>query len=298
MATSPSLAVPVPREAGVDGPLAIICGGGALPVVVAQAAQRHGRDVVLFPIRGWADPATVAPFRHHWLAPVQAGRLLRLMRAEGCRDIVFIGSALRPPLRSLRLDWGTLRWLTRIVASYRGGDDRLLSAIARALESEGFRVVGAHEVAPEILMPAGSVGGRAPSTADQADIARGLELLHALGGFDVGQAVIVANGQVLAVEAVDGTDNMLAHVAALRERGRVHTPRGVGVLVKAPKAGQDRRIDLPAIGPKTVEGVAAAGLAGIAVVAGSAIIAEADKVTRMADAANVFVCGIEDRASS
>ena len=129
---------------------------------------------------------------------------------------------------------------------------------------------------------------------DTADIARGLALLRAIGPFDVGQAVVVADNQVLAVEAVDGTDNMLERIAELRARGRVATGKGAGVLIKAPKPSQDRRLDMPAIGPRTVEAAARAGLAGIAVVAGSTIIAEPQQVARAADAAKLFVYGIDE----
>jgi len=280
--------------AGVQqaSPLAIIAGGGSVPVAVAQAVERSGRRVVLFPVRGWADPAAVEKFTHHWLALVQAGRFLRLARAEGCRDIVFIGTALRPPFRSLRMDWLTLRLLPRILRAYRGGDDHLLSSIARGFEDYGFRVLGAHEVAPEILMPEGPIGSLRPSERDQADIARALALLIATGPFDIGQAAVVAENHVLAVEAAEGTDAMLGRIAELRVAGRIAAPSGTGVLVKAPKPQQDRRFDLPAIGPRTVDETARAGLAGIAVVAGGSIVAEPAALATAADKAKIFVVGI------
>jgi len=289
--------MPVPQAAALNigdaGPLAIIVGGGSIPVAVAEAVTRLGRRVVLFPVRGWADPAAVEAYPHHWIALVQAGRFQRLAHAEGCRDVVFIGSAVRPPFRSLRIDWGTLRWLAPIARSYRGGDDHLLSGIARMFEESGFRIVGAHEVAPDILMPEGRVGSLAPSDRDRGDIARGLALLEAIGPFDVGQAAVVANRTVLAIEGAEGTDAMLARIADLRAHGRIFTPAGVGVLVKAPKADQDRRFDLPTIGPRTVAEVARAGLRGIAVIAGGTIIAEPAEVAAAADKANVFVVGIK-----
>jgi DUF1009 family protein len=277
-----------------ERPLAIIAGGGAIPLAVAEAAMRRGRRVVMFAVRGWADPVTIQRYPHHWIALVQAGRFLRLARAEGCRDAVFVGTAVRPSFRSLRIDWTTLRLLPRIVRAYRGGDDHLLSSVARVFEDHGFRVVGAQEVAPEILMPEGAVGTMLPSQDDDRDIARALALLEATGPFDIGQAAVVAGNQVLAIEAAEGTDAMLARIAELRERGRISTPAGVGVLVKAPKPAQDRRLDLPAIGPRTVEEVARAGLAGIAVVAGGTIIAEPVAVASAADAARVFVFGVNE----
>ena len=275
-----------------QGPLAIVAGGGSIPIAVAEAVMRRGRRVVLFPVRGWADPAAVERFPHYWVAVGQGGRLARYAHAEGCRDMVLVGTALRPALTSLRLDWTTLRLLPEIWRAFRGGDDHLLSGVARIFHDLGFRIVGAHEVAPEILMPRGNIGTFGPEQRDLADIARGLALLRALGPFDVGQAVVVADNQVLAIEAVDGTDNMLERIAELRERGRVATGKGVGVLIKAPKPTQDRRLDMPAIGPKTVEAAARAGLAGIAVLAESTIVAEPPELARAADAAKLFVCGV------
>jgi DUF1009 family protein len=288
------------RHAAADeaeSPLALVCGGGALPAAVARAAERHGRRVVMFPVTGWAEPSLVEGRPHHWVALVQAGRFFKLLRQEGCRDIVFIGTAVRPPFSTLRIDWETLRALPGIWRAYRGGDDHLLSTIAAMLAGYGFRVVGAHEIAPEILIPAGLLGRRAPNARDDVDIARGLALLHAMGPFDVGQAVIVADNHVLGVEAAEGTDGLLARIADLRAAGRIATPVGVGVLIKAPKPEQDRRFDLPAIGPKTIAGVAKAGLAGIAVVAGGAILAEGAQVVQAADRENVFVVGVDDAQS-
>jgi len=276
-----------------DGPLALIAGGGSLPIAVADAVIAQGRRVVLFPIRGWADPAWVEKYPHCWLALAQVDRFLRRARAEGCRDVAFIGTAVRPPFRALRIDWGMFRLLPRVWRMYRGGDDHLLSGVVKVFEDHGFRILGAHEVAPEILVSEGPIGARAPSERDRADIARGLALLHAMGPYDVGQAAVVALNHVLAVEAAEGTDGMLARIAELRAAGRIPTPAGAGVLVKAPKPGQDLRIDLPTIGPRTVTEAARAGLAGIAIVAGQAIVAEPDAVARAADEAGLFVVGIK-----
>lgn len=279
----------------VEGPLLIVAGGGTLPFAVADAAMRRGRRVVLIALRGWADEAAVQRYRHYWIAVGQGGRLLRHARAEGARDVVFIGSLVRPPLRSLGIDWTTLRLLPALFRIYRGGDDHLLAGVAELFRDHGLHVVGAHEVAPEILIGPGKVGARGPSQRDLDDAARGLELLRATGPFDVGQGTVVANNQVLAIEAVDGTDNMLAHIAELRARSRIPTAAGVGVLVKAVKPGQDRRMDLPTIGPVTVKAAAEAGLAGIAVVAGSTIVAEPLEVARVADDTGLFVYGLEPR---
>ncbi|MGA8411417.1 MAG: UDP-2,3-diacylglucosamine diphosphatase LpxI [Xanthobacteraceae bacterium] len=275
-------------------PVAVVCGGGSLPATVADALVGQGRGVVMFPLHGWADPAAVERFRHHWIHIGQLGRFSRLARSEGCRDLVLIGTLVRPTIRQLRLDIETLRVMPRIIRAYRGGDDHLLSGIGRILEDYGFRLVGAHEVAPQILAPLGHVGRFAPTPRDEADITRGLALLAATGPFDVGQAAVVADGRVLAVEAAEGTDHMLAHIAEMRRGGRIRSAAGTGVLVKAPKPSQDRRFDLPTVGPSTVEHIAAAGLAGLAVVAGGVIIVEPARVMALADKANIFVAGVRD----
>jgi DUF1009 family protein len=279
--------------AGLE-PLAIICGGGSFPGAIAEAVARRGRRPVMFAVRGWADPKVIERYAHHWIAIGQAGRFFRLTRAEHCREALFIGTLLRPPLTQIRLDWQSIRLMPRMVQYFRGGDDRLLSGLAKLIEDGGVRMVGVRDVAPEIIVPEGVLGGLQPSARDYADIARGLKLIAALGPFDVGQAAIVANDHVLAVEAAEGTDNLLARIADLRRQGRVTIPSGVGVLVKAPKPGQDRRFDLPAIGPQTVENVARAGLAGVAVAAGSTIIAEPAQVIAAANRAKIFFVGVSE----
>jgi UDP-2,3-diacylglucosamine hydrolase len=277
-----------------NDPLAIICGGGGFPGAVAAAVASRGRRPVMFGLKGWADAAVIERYAHHWIAIGQAGRFFRLARAENCREVLFIGTLLRPPLAQLRLDWRTIMLLPHVISMFRGGDDKLLSGVAAIAESGGLRVVGVKEAAPEIFVPEGVLGRYRPSERDQADIARALTVIAALGPFDVGQAAIVANNNVLAVEAAEGTDQMLLRIAELRKVGRVTLPPGVGVLVKAPKPGQDRRFDLPSIGPRTIELVARAGLAGVAVTAGSTIVADPNEVSASADREKIFIAGVPE----
>jgi UDP-2,3-diacylglucosamine hydrolase len=279
-------------EPFVGRSIALICGGGAFPGAVADAMAQRGLRPVMFAIRGWADPKVVARYAHHWIALGQSGHFLRLARAEQCREGLFIGALLRPPVSKIRLDWHTIRRMPRIVRAFRGGDNRLLSGIARLLEEDGLRIIGVADVAPEIVVPEGVLGRHQPSPRDRADIARGLQMITALGPFDVGQGAVVANDHVLAVEAAEGTDNMLNRLVELRAQHRVTAAPGTGVLVKAPKPGQDRRFDLPAIGPQTVANAARAGLGGIAVAAGGAIIAEPAAMIAAADHAGLFVVGV------
>jgi len=274
-----------------EGPLGIICGSGSIPLAVAAAVERRGRRVMLFALRGFVDARAVAAYPHCWIAIGQFGRFRRLARAEGCRDLVLVGGLVRPAIRQVRLDWATLVEMPRIIRAFRGGDDHLLTGIGRILEGDGFRLLGAHEVAPDITAPSGALGRHRPDAGSAADIARGFEMLAAMSPFDVGQAVVIGKGHVLAVEAAEGTDAMLQRVAALREAGRIRLPRGVGVLIKAPKQRQDRRFDLPSIGPDTVLHAAQAGLAGIAVVAAGTIVAEPQRLVEAADANGLFVLG-------
>jgi len=278
--------------ASQEGPLALICGGGSLPLAVADFVSARGRQVLLFPLQGIARPEDYAQRPHTWIRIAKFGALARAARAAGCHELVLIGSMVRPSFWQLRFDLTTLMLLPRIAAAFRGGDDHILSSGARLIEEQGFRVLGAHEVAPEILVPEGPLGRAQPNERDRADIALGLDYLHATGPFDVGQAVVVVGRHVLAVEAAEGTDQMLERIAALRASGRIGASTVGGVLVKAPKRGQDRRFDLPSIGPLTVQGAVRAGLAGIAVVAGGSIVAEPSQLVQAADKANIFVVGL------
>jgi hypothetical protein len=274
-------------------PIGLIAAGGVMPFAVADAMIARGRSPVLFALKGACDTKRVERFRHHWIALGQLGRLLKLLRAEGCRDLLFIGSLVRPSLSEIRIDLGTLRMLSQIWASFRGGDDHLLSGIGRIFERDGFRMLGIKDVAPDLLVPRGGLTRIEPGEATVADIDKGRAVLRALGPFDIGQAVVVINGHVVAVEDIEGTDGLLARVSRLREQGRIRSPVGRGVLVKTPKSGQDLRFDLPTIGPRTVQGAAAAGLAGIAVAAGDTLLAEPEETIAAADRAGLFVMGVE-----
>jgi DUF1009 family protein len=279
------------RTAGeAEGPLGIICGGGSIPIAVARAVEARGRAVMLFPLHGFADKA-VERFPHHWVHLGAVGRLLSAMRKAGCRDIVLIGSLVRPRPWHVRFDLTTVFVLAKLVPHFRGGDDKLLKAVASMFEERGFRLIGAHEAAPEILMAEGIAGKVRPSVADGEDVDLGREVLGVMGPYDIGQAVAVAARHIVAVEAAEGTAGMLARIAELRSSGRLKLPARAGVLVKAPKPVQDRRVDLPAIGPDTVAQAKAAGLAGIAVEAGGTIVADMAALVRAADKAGLFVLG-------
>lgn len=270
----------------------IIAAGGPMPFAVADSLIANGREPVLFALKSLASPVDVVRYRHHWIPVGKLGALFRLLRAESCRDVVFIGTMVRPALSEIRLDLKTLRVMPQILKAFRGGDDHLLSSVGRIFEREGLHLRGISEVAPDLLMPAGCLTRRAPDVEAEADIAKGRALLGALSPFDIGQAVIIIDGHVIGVEGIEGTDGLLARIAQLRNEGRIRAKAGRGVLVKAPKNAQDLRYDLPTMGPRTVEGVVAAGLGGIAIAAGQSIVAEPQAMVAAADKAGVFVLGL------
>lgn len=273
-------------------PLAILCGGGDFPVHVARAAIQRGRDPVMVGIVGAADKRIEA-FPHFWVHMGEVGKLFRALKERGIVEIVIVGAMTRPEFADLRLDWGALRRLAGLASLFRGGDNRLLVGIARLFENEGVAVLGVQQIAPQLLVSPGALGALAPSAQALTDARKGGELIAALSPFDVGQAVVVANGRVLAIEAAEGTDSMLARIADLRAAHRLRFKGKAGVLVKAPKRGQDMRLDMPAVGPKTIEGAKNAQLEGVALAAGRVLIADRASFARAADEAGLFVFGLE-----
>jgi len=273
-----------------SGPLGIIAGAGTLPLSVARRAQECGHAPYILGFHGLADPG-ISEFAHDWMRWGEVGRMLRLLRKNRCKQIVIVGSVRRPRLTSLRIDTGLIRHARQIYQLTRGGDDAVLSRVVRFFEQHGFRVRGAHEIADDLTAPAGELTRSAPSAADRADITKALDVLRALGPHDVGQAAVAARGYVLAVEAAEGTDEMLRRCASLRQWGLKHRH---GVLVKVPKPGQELRVDMPTIGPRTLEMAAEAGLSGIAVAAGLVLLADPQELVEAADRRGLFVVGLDD----
>ena len=271
-------------------PLAIIAGGGTLPCAVAEAATSQGRDVHIIGIQGEAD-ADIARFPHTWLKWGEVGKLFATLTERDCRDLVIVGGVTRPDLANVKLDFGAIKTLPFLLSLGLGGDDSVLSSVVRFLEEKGYRVHGAGDVAPELLAGEGKLGVKAPSAEDQADIDTAFRVVQTIGQLDIGQAAVVVRGHVLAVEAAEGTDAMLARCIELRRRGERGRRERSGVLVKAPKPGQEARVDLPAIGPETVRKAAQAGLAGIAVTAGRVLVAERSATIAAANEEGLFLFG-------
>ena len=274
------------------GMLGLIAGGGMMPVRVADAAAKTGRPVFCVLIQGFAMPADFERFPHEVVPLGQIGRMLGLMRGHGAEELVLAGRVARPSLLSFRFDTEGLRLVGKLgKRAIFGGDDGLLSAVLRLIEEEGFQVRGAQEVLGDLMVEAGVLTARAPDALQRADIARGIAVAHALGVADVGQCCVVQQGLVIALEAIEGTDALLARCAELRREGPG------GVLVKLVKPRQDIRADLPVIGPETVRGAVAAGLAGIAIEARSGaagtLVVDREETVAAADAAGIFLCAVQ-----
>jgi DUF1009 family protein len=252
---------------------------------------RKGRGVHLFLVRGFADPA-LARYPHDWVKLGSFATLVSVTRRKHIKELVFIGSLIRPRLLQMGLDWRTLLLLPRLARIFLGGDNRLLSGMTKILAEHGYVLRGAHEVAPEILIPEGMMTARQPSDEERADISVGKDLLHAIDRFDVGQAAVIAGRRIIAIEGPEGTAGMLARIAEMRKSGRLRLKEREGVLVKIPKPSQERRIDLPAIGEETLEQAKAAGLSGIAIEALGTIVIDAQKFLQAAEVAGLFVMAL------
>jgi len=272
--------------------LGIAAGAGPLPIALAEAAQAAGREVFIVGIEGAAS-SDIARFPHAWVRIGAMGEFLRLLKEAGCQDIVLIGGIKRPDLSKLGLDVTGMKLLPRVARWMKAGDDGLLRGLAEFFEKEhGFHVVGAHEIAASLLMPEALLTRVAPSDQQEKDIDIAVRAALAIGALDIGQGAVACRGIILALEAAEGTDEMLRRVARLAPelRGRPEAPDGV--LVKLSKPGQERRVDMPTIGVETVENAAAAGLAGIAVEAGGTLVVDGEAVARVANAKGLFVVGL------
>ncbi|HET7412229.1 MAG TPA: UDP-2,3-diacylglucosamine diphosphatase LpxI [Pararhizobium sp.] len=279
-------------------PLAIIAGGGSLPVHVAEAARLSGRKLLVVGIEGEADP-DIAAFSPEWINWGQIGKLERLLAEHGTQDIVLIGNiSARPDFKHFRLDFGTVRILPEVVSILIGGDNTVLSGAIRLLEARGYSIVGAHEIAADLTASGGPAAGVPPRGDDLLDLETAIRASRDIGALDAGQAAVAIGGRVVALEAAEGTDAMLERVAGLRRDGRLRANGRAGVLAKCAKPQQDLRVDMPTIGPKTVEGAAAAGLAGIGIEAGRVMIVDRAETLRRAEATGLFIFAVDHTATA
>ena len=272
--------------------LGLIAGGGDLPVLLAQHCRDAGIPLHVSRITGMSDPR-LTNYHGGESAIASFGERMKALKADNVDTIVFAGLVSRPDIQTLKPDWRGAMALPRIIAEMGKGDDALLRAVLNEFERDGFKIIGADDVLKDLLAPVGLLAGVAPNNGQQRDMEKALHVTAQLGLLDIGQGAVVCDGLVLAVEAQEGTDRMLARVADLSTDIRGTKASRRGVLVKRAKPQQERRVDLPTIGMRTIEGAAKAGLAGVVVEAGGALIIDKPSVIAGCQEAGMFLIGIE-----
>jgi DUF1009 family protein len=275
--------------------LGLIAGGGALPVALAERCRAAGRPLFVLRLKSFAGPE-LADFEGEDVGIAELGRAIQLLKRARCEAICFAGLVNRPEFSALKPDLRGMRALPGLIAAARHGDDALLRALLAEFEKDGFTVEGAHQVDAGLTLPEGPLGRLGPA-GHEADIARALQAARAIGALDIGQGAVAAGGVVLALEAQEGTDAMLERCAALPAALRGTPEARRGVLAKAPKPIQERKVDLPTIGVATIERAAAAGLAGVAGEAGAVLVMDREAVAAAADRLGLFVVGAPPAAS-
>ncbi|MGH1420561.1 MAG: LpxI family protein [Hyphomonas sp.] len=271
-------------------PLGIISGLGDLPVSIAQNCIDSGRDVFVVRLKGFIEPQLEA-FPGDVVGLGELGKLFSLLSGAGCEEVTFAGIVKRPNFKDLKLDFTGAKLLPKVLSAARKGDDALLSLMVKEFERNGFTVIGSGEANQSLLMSEGCLTVRQPTENDFSDIQKGAHIAGEMGRLDIGQGCVVVNGLVLTVEAQEGTDEMLVRCANLPEELRGSQANPQGVLVKRPKPGQERRIDLPTAGMSTIENAAASGLAGVALEAGGALLLDREAVIARANELGLFVFG-------
>lgn len=268
-----------------------------MPISVAKAAEAAGRPIHVIALHDTAHK-DIEAFPHTWVKLGEVGRVLKILKNNDCKQLVIVGGIRRPDFSTIKFDMGVFANLPAILNLTVGGDNSVLTAIVSFFDKKGFEVVGAHEVASELLVESGLLGQHRPSKKDLKDIEIGLNVVTALGALDVGQCAVVASQYVLAVEAAEGTDQMLVRCKDLRQWGVEKKNKRSGVLIKCAKPGQERRIDLPTVGPQTVRGAIEAGLAGMALAANNVLMIDREEMIQLADEAGIFIIGVEASPST
>ena len=264
----------------------MIAGGGMMPVEIIKHCNDTGREIFVVGIETFANEDELKNASHTFAKIGEVGKILNAMTQNGVHDIVLAGGIKRPSFKELIPDWKGAKLMAKL-AIKKMSDDNMFRAVIDEIERHGFKVVGIEEVVPQMMFSEGIYGKVKPSADDMDDIQRGVVVAKALGAVDVGQAVVVQEGMVLAVEAIEGTDMMLSRAATVKKQGKAP------VMVKVLKPGQDMRVDLPAIGLQTIEQLKKYGIKGIAVEAGGILLIERDAVVKMADDAGIFIIGIK-----
>jgi DUF1009 family protein len=278
---------------GPNDKVAVIAGSGRLPVDVAQGLASHGHAPLIVEIKGETDRGSeLASFETERIGLGEFAKVFPRLKRRGVTHIVLAGGiSRRPALSEIRVNLTLLRHLPTVLTALARGDDGLLSIMVRAIEGEGVRVVGAHEILPELLAIEGPMSRVEPRKGDWRDLDAAYFAARAIGALDIGQGTVAIGGRVIAVEGIEGTDGLLQRVKEMRGHGRL-AGKARGVLVKCAKPGQELRADLPTIGPATVEMAHAAGLAGIGVEAGHALVLDFGGLVERANALGLFVVGL------
>ena len=273
--------------------IAVIAGGGNLPLEIASTLANNGNSPFIVGISGEADD-WVTDYDHAVLSWGQIGKMFQLLKERNITKVTMAGGvSSRPEVSALKMDWGAIRSLPQILAFMLGGDNSLLSGVIALFEKHGVSVVGAHEIVPQLLASKGLIIGKKPSRKCLVNMEKAFEACKELGRLDIGQAAVAEVGRVVAVEGVEGTDGMIARIATMREDGKLPASAKEGVLVKTMKPNQDMRVDLPAIGPNTIEGVHKAGLKAIAIEAGRSFILSREETLKQAKQAGILIYGLE-----
>jgi DUF1009 family protein len=271
--------------------LGLIAGGGELPITLAKQCREADRPLFVVRLKGIADPR-LGEFEGADIGIAEIGKAFSALKKAGCQAVCLAGMVRRPDFSALKPDLRGLTLLPGAIAAARKGDDALLRFLLGAFEAEGFLIEGAHEVAAGLTLSVGPLGQVAPGAEDMADIRKAFHVAGEIGRMDIGQGAVVCRGLVLAVEAQEGTDAMLARCAALPAPLRGEQSHPVGVLAKRPKPIQEQRVDLPAIGVQTVVGAAQAGLRGVVGEAGKVLVLDRKAVAEAADRLGLFVYGL------
>jgi DUF1009 family protein len=275
------------------GKIGIVAGGGTLPVEVARAAEAAGYPLFVMLAKGETEPdSPLLAYEHDEIRIEDFGRLCPRLRQRGVTHLVLAGEIRRRPrLTALRPSFGLLAMLPTVVAGLTRGDDSLLKMIVGYIESQGIKVLGAHEIVPDLLTRPGPLTKTVPRKSDWRDIEAARQAALAIGALDIGQAAVAIGGRAIALEGIEGTHGLLERVKDLRGHGRLAGKTG-GALVKCVKPGQELRADLPSIGPQTIETAHQAGLAGIGVDAGRSLILDGPTTIARANALGLFVVGL------
>lgn len=267
--------------------IGIIAGNGNLPKILVETCLKQNREIFVVYIGGDKTPEYLKEVEHKNLSISAVGKALKLFKKNSIKKLVLAGAIKRPPFRKIWPDSAGLKLLAQISTNKTKGDNSVLSTVISFLEDSGFEVVGADEISANIIASAGIMGNINPSTKDNVDIELGQKVARAIGSFDIGQSVVVKDGVIIGVEAIEGTDGLLERCANHSENDELG-----GVLVKTKKPNQDTRVDLPTIGVDTVVNAHKAELSGIAIESGAALIVDKEEMIKKADTLGLFVIGI------